>query len=57
MVARDDPVECVTSLVGWLGNVLCHVVVGHRAADVFDIIGVAIVVVDIDVTEDEKVTW
>jgi hypothetical protein len=30
---------------------------GQRVADVFGVIGVRVVMVDIDVTKDEKMSW
>lgn len=47
----------MTRFLGWFGDVLRHVVMGQRAADVFGVMGEWVVIVDVDVTEDEKISW
>ena len=49
VVTRDYPVKSVTCLMGWFRDMLCHVVVGQRVADVFGVIGGRVVKVDIEV--------
>ena len=57
MLTRNYPIKCVTRLLSWFRDVLCHVVMGQRPADVFSVIGERLVIVDIDVTKNEKISW
>ena len=50
MLTRHYPIKYVTCLLGWLRNVLCHVVMGKRAADIFGVVGVGVVIMNINIT-------
>lgn len=56
VITGDDPVKCVTCLLGWFRDVLCHVVVDQRVADVFGVRGGRVVVMNVNVTKDEKIS-
>ena len=57
MFTRNNPIKSVTCLLGWFRDELSHVVIGERATDMFGVIRERIIIVDVDVTKDEKISW
>ena len=56
MTEEDYPIKCVTGLMGRFGDELGHVMMGQRAADMFSVVRIRVVVMNVNVTEDEKVS-